>query len=124
MENINFDELQPVLGNSGLKKTFAVVGKELSDKQVKAGYYLAIAEGDKIDGLYMGIAQDPQYGQDEVTISDDKGNLTIIKSCASLKKQLSEVEIGSPVRLIYKGKVTMKKGKYAGKQAVNWLVLS
>lgn len=120
----NFDSLKPIVLGNGPRRTFAVVGKELTDKQEKAGYYISIQSGGKIDGYFAGFSTDATYNTEEVKLTDADGNETIIKSCASLKNKLNNLEIGSPVRLVYKGMEILKKGPRKGKSVHNWEVLA
>lgn len=126
--SIDFDALTPKsLGDGERKlKTFTVIGKELTEKQAKAGYYLQVNEGDKIDGIFNGVTKDvrSEYPSEEISILGLNGSETIVKSCGSLKRQLESIEVGTPVRLIFQGKVTLKKGPAKGKAVQNWLVNS
>lgn len=126
--NINFDELTPKsLGNGERKlKTFTVIGKELTEKQAKAGYYLQVNVGDKIDGIFNGITKDTrsEFNTEEISILGLNGSETIVKSCGSLKRQLESIEVGTPVRLVFQGKVKLTKGPAKGKEVQNWLVNS
>lgn len=128
LATVDFDALQAKsLGNGEQKlKTFTVVGKALTEKQEKAGYYRQISEGDNIDGIYTGttVNDRSEYKSEEVNIMGLDGAITVVKNCGSLKRQLGSIEIGTPVRLVYQGEVTLKKGPGRGKQVKNWLVLS
>ena len=123
--SVNFDDLQPVMsgGGSGTRRVFAIVGKKLDEKQKKAGYYKSIMSGDKLDGLYAGSEVESQYNTTEIKlISSEDDSEVIIKSCASLKRQLETIPLGAPVRLVYNGKEVIKKGPRKGKEAHNWAV--
>lgn len=122
---VDFSKLKPVKGNMKLK-TITVVGAQLTEKQSKAGYYLQINEGDRIDGLFNGITKETHgdYPSEEASVSTMDGQEIIIKCNTSLKSQLSEVEIGAPVSIIYKGKSVLKKGPGRGKEVKNFLVLA
>lgn len=120
----NFDKLKPVRASESTKRSFAIIGKDLTEKQEKAGYYFSVKKGGKIDGYFAGFSTDSTYGVEEVKLSDADGNEIILKSCAALKKQLSQLEIGTPVRLVYGGKDIIKKGPSKGKEAHSWKVLA
>lgn len=128
LATVDFDSLKAKsLGNGEQKlKTFTVVGKALTEKQEKAGYYRQISEGDNIDGIYNGITVNDrsEYKSEEVNILGMDGSITVVKNCGSLNRQLSSIDIGTPVRLTFQGKVTLKKGPGRGKEVQNWLVLS
>ncbi|NJO65131.1 MAG: hypothetical protein HC836_45595 [Richelia sp. RM2_1_2] len=128
LASVDFEALKPKsLGASELKlKTFTVVGKDLTEKQQKAGYYRQISEGDSIDGIYTGITVNDrsEYKSEEVNIMGKDGAITVVKNCGSLSRQLSTIDIGTPVRLTFTGKVKLKKGPGKGKEVQNWLVLS
>ena len=122
---VDFSKLKPVKGDMKLK-TFTVVGADLTEKQKKAGYYLQINEGDRIDGLFNGMSTNTQgdYPSEEISISSLDGQEIIVKANASLKRQMAEIEVGSPVSLIYKGKSILKKGPGKNKEVKNWLVMA
>lgn len=125
--SVDFDALTPKsLGGGQKLKTFTVVGKDLTEKQAKAGYYRQINGGDKIDGIFNGITKDErsEFNTSDVAILGLDGSETIVKSCASLSRQLADIEIGTPVRLIYQGKVKLTKGPGKNKEVQNWLVNS
>lgn len=120
----NFDKLAKVqLGEAKLRK-FVIIDKDLTEKQQKAGYYISVKKGTKLDGYFNGFSTDQTYNTEEVRLSDADGNETILKSCAALKARLSKIEIGSPVRLVYNGKEIIKKGPRKGKEAYSWDVLA
>lgn len=122
---IDFSKLKPVKGELKLK-TFTVVGKELTEKQRKAGYYLQINEGDAINGLYNGMSTNTQgdFPSTEISISDLDGREIIVKANTSLKSQMADIAVGSPVSLQFKGTSVLKKGLGKGKTVLNWLVLA
>ena len=122
---IDFSKLQPVKGDLKLK-TFTVVGKELTEKQRKAGYYMQINEGDRINGLFNGMSVNKQgdYPSTEISISSLEGQEIIVKANTSLKSQMETIETGSPISLVYKGKTLLTKGPGKGKEVQNWLVLA
>lgn len=124
MSGVDFNKLEQVRVSDAPKRTFAVVGKDLTEKQAKAGYYLQIKKGTKLDGFYNGSMIENQFNTEEIRLADENGNETIIKSCASLRQQLAKIEIGSPVRLIYNGLITLKKGPRKGKEMHDWQVLA
>lgn len=121
---VNFEKLKPVQLGSSTKRTFVITGKDLTEKQEKAGYYISVKKGGKLDGYFAGFSTDATYNTEEVKLSDADGNEIILKSCAALKNRLSTIEIGSPVRLIYNGKEIIKKGPRKGKEAHSWEVLA
>lgn len=104
----SFDDLQPLQRGSGKKRTFGIVGLELSEKQAKAGFYMLISNGTRLDGIFNGFEKNERFDNEEIRLSDEDGNETIIKSCASLKRQLSTLSLGSPVRLVYEGMKDIK----------------
>lgn len=126
MSEINFDALQPVRSGTVKLKTFTVIGKDLTEKQKKAGYYLQINDGDKIDGIFNGVKKDArsEFNSEEISILGLDGSETIVKSNASLRAQLSSMEIGTPVRLVFQGMRKLTKGPGKGKSVQNWMVLS
>lgn len=126
-QSINFDDLKPVKGAGTTKlKTFTVIGKELTEKQRKAGYYLQVNVGDKIDGIFNGITRNTRgdYPSDEVSMLGLDGSETIVKAGATLKAELSSIEVGTPVRLIFNGTKLLTKGPGKGKQMELWSVNS
>ena len=116
----NFDKLKQVTAGEVKLRKFAVISENLTEKQERAGYYIAVKKGSKLDGYFNGFGVDQTYNTEEVRLSDADGNETIIKSCAALKSKLSKIEIGSPVRLVYNGKEMIKKGPRKGKEAHSW----
>lgn len=126
MSEINFDALQPVRSGTVKLKTFTVIGKDLTEKQKKAGYYLQINDGDKIDGIFNGVKKDArsEFNSEEISILGLDGSETIVKSNASLRAQLSSMEIGTPVRLVFQGMRKLTKGPGKNKMVQNWMVLS
>lgn len=118
----DFSSLQPVL--KGAERKFTVVGKTLSEKQQRAGYYLQINEGDAIEGIFQGITINTsgKFKSREISIADSDGNITVVKANASLENQLKSIEVGSPVRLEYRGKRKLTKGDYAGTEVQSWMV--
>lgn len=122
---VDFSKLKPVKGDLKLK-TFTVVGQELTEKQRKAGYYLQINEGDRIDGLFNGMSANTQgdYPSEEISIASMDGQEIIVKANASLKRQLAEIEVGSPISLIFQGTSVLKKGVGKGKTVKNWIVMA
>jgi hypothetical protein len=118
---MNFDDLQPILKGSK-KRVFGVVGDALNEKQQKAGYYTLITSGTKLDGLFNGFETNVRFGNEEIRLADEEGNETIIRSCSSLKRQLAEIEVGSPVRLIYEGMKDIKTKAGKALTVHNWMV--
>lgn len=122
---VDFDNLKPVRQAAKLK-TFTVVGAELTEKQRKAGYYLQINEGDKIDGIYNGMSTNNQgdFPSTEISILGMDGSETIVKANTSLKNQMASIEQGSAIRLQFTGKTKLTKGAGKGKLVLNWNVYS
>lgn len=123
--SVDFDNLKPVRASAKLK-TFTVVGAELTEKQKKAGYYLQINEGDKIDGIFNGMTVDNRgdFPSTEISILGLDGSETIVKANTSLKAQMANIEQGAAIRLQFTGKSKLTKGPGRGKEVLNWMVYS
>lgn len=121
---IDFNKLKPMNGGGAKLKTFTVVGKELTEKQKKAGYYRQINAGDNIDGIFNGISKDergdfPSY---DVSLIGLDGAETIVRANTSLRMKMQDVQIGSPLRLTFTGTSKLTKGLGKGKVVLNWSV--
>jgi hypothetical protein len=88
---------------------------------------MSILKGDKVDGLYNGlITEKDRDGKDntEVEILGADGSTIRISAFAGLKRLLSNVDIGTPVRIIYNGKEKIKTGASKGNSFHMWDVLA
>jgi len=126
LAGVDFDNLKSVRSSSAKLKTFTVVGEELNEKQRKAGYYLQINIGDNIDGIFNGMSTDNRgdFPSTEVSILGMDGAEIIVKANTSLKMQLADISVGSPIRLVFKGTSKLTKGPGKNKIVKNWDVLA
>lgn len=86
--------------------------------------------GDAVQGEYLGAMPSrfdetkQDYKLEEI---DDAGNKTgrtlIVNSGGNLGARMSDISVGSLIRIEYKGKQKIKKGKMAGKESHNFEVL-
>jgi hypothetical protein len=71
---------------------------------------------DTIKGTYAGSFENKKYGHTVHKVRTDKG-LVALPNAAQLNNALKGVTEGTELVIVYKGKNTIKTGKFQGKQA-------
>lgn len=119
----SFSDLKPVKASNTL---YTIVDAQLTASQELDGRYLQINVGDSIEGYFKGLTKKESGGFtfNEATITNEDGANVVVTANTSLLKQLQEVQVGSPVRIIYKGQSKAKTGPGKGKMLKNWDVLA
>lgn len=119
----DFSNLKPVKASNTL---YTIVDAKLTASQELDGRYLQINVGDSIEGYYKGMSKKESGGFtfNEATITNVDGADIVVTANTSLFKQLQEVAVGSPVKIIYKGQSKAKSGPGKGKMLKNWDVLA
>lgn len=75
-----------------------------------------LKEGDVIEGTYLGSPVSKTFDKPFHKIRTTKG-IVALPSAGQLDKAFTEVPVGTDVKVVYKGKISITTGKYAGKPA-------
>jgi hypothetical protein len=95
---------------------------ELNEKQAEAGYYVALKAGDSVSGVLTEIGQD-KFDKANYSIKRADGKTQVVTGQGNLNRQMEGIQIGTYVQITYNGTAVMKTGKWAGKEANNFVVL-
>jgi len=100
----------------------------LKETQQGKDYYLALANGDAIEGILTGtrLSTGKYPGRKEFLIKPFAGEKTLVISQAgnlSARIAAKGINEGDAVRIVYNGKNKATKGKFAGTEMHNFTVL-
>jgi hypothetical protein len=117
--------------NEGSEKVNLLEGVEFNTSAGSSGNLTFIrlkdlAVDQAIDGIYQGTVKNPRTNKMDVKLTLADGSGAILNAGGNLNYRLGEakVEVGQPVRIIYKGKSKMAKGQFAGTEAHNFNILT
>ncbi len=122
MSNNNAKQLVEVRAGNDTQTTYIKLNA-LTPEQAQSGIYRQLAIGDSVVGNIVRTFTD-KFDKVNYVIKGANGAESAIAACGNLTGKLAKLSTGTYVEIVYDGKNKMTSGKYAGKEAHGFTVLS